>query len=235
VAAEANRQPGFVENHYAGHLLVAIEGGKQLEGGDLVVQIKVRERLVEQVELRRLRQQGGNGQPLPLATRKRLHVALREFGQTDRGQRLTGFSGIGVGLPIPAIEMGMASDQCRFEDRRGERLAAALRQPAPNAGATPRAELGVAAPGEADLARIRRAQTGQHREQGRLPGTVAAENGQRLTRSYAQRQIAAESAASDADAKATGEQHRLRVIHLSRARPRRASAGREKRARRSAP
>jgi hypothetical protein len=40
---------------------------KQLEHGDLVVEVEVGERLVEQVQPRLLRQQGGDGQPLALA------------------------------------------------------------------------------------------------------------------------------------------------------------------------
>ena len=81
--AETRRQTGFVQDHHAGQGLLSGEPGKQFERGDLVVQVEMGEWFIEQIELRRLRQQGGDRQPLPLAAGKRLHIALRKFGETN--------------------------------------------------------------------------------------------------------------------------------------------------------
>jgi hypothetical protein len=81
---------------------------KQLEHGDLVVEVEVGERLVEQVQPRLLRQQGGDGQPLALAAGQRVHLAAAQAGEVHRRQRLARDALVLLALPGPAAEMRVA-------------------------------------------------------------------------------------------------------------------------------
>ncbi len=74
-----------MQDHHAGCLPVAGQFGQQFESRNLVIEIEVRQWFVEQVEARRLGQQAGDRQPLPLAAGQRVHVALCEIAKTDGG------------------------------------------------------------------------------------------------------------------------------------------------------
>lgn len=68
----------------------------RFETRDLMMQVQMRERLVEQQERRTLAQRGGKRYALALAARKRKHIARGECFEAERGER--GVRGRAVGV-----------------------------------------------------------------------------------------------------------------------------------------
>jgi hypothetical protein len=209
---------------------------KKLERGDLMIQIEVGERLIEQIQLRRLRQQGGDRQSLPLATGKRLHIALARVprdrrrpapgGRSGHPSRIPNPSGQDVGdvrpapSPVPSMKMpryGSCGNQPRMT----------------RAGA--RAQIGVARFRRAALhplpVRRRPASTDSSVD---LPAPLRPRMARHSPGTYGQGQLAAEDAVGDADAQIAAAQERGWARHLSADPVQRGSAEREKPARRSA-
>ena len=179
--AEAMRQRRVVQDHDDARAAVARRAGEQFEHGHLVVEVEVGERLVEQVERRRLGEQGGDGQPLALAAGQGVDLPLFHAGETDGGQRAARQFGVTGGLPVPAAEVRVATGERGFEYRRAERIGLRLAEPGAAQGRVARAQCGVGGAAEFDAAGNRFAQPGQRGEQGRFAGAVAAEDGQPLT------------------------------------------------------
>jgi hypothetical protein len=75
----AAREIDVVHHHHHAHAGFAGAAGQQLQHGNLVVEVEVRERFVEQREPWVLGQQRGHGEALAFAAGKRMHVALFQF------------------------------------------------------------------------------------------------------------------------------------------------------------
>ena len=188
-----------MQHHDNGRLTLARFPRKNFEHGDLVFQIEVSRRFVKKKQAWRLRQQGGDGQTLPFAAGKRLHVAPFHAVQPDGGQRRAGNAHVVLRLPVPAVKVRMAADQCRFQYRRSKGVALRLRQPAAQLCGLPRTEGGIGASGQVHFAGQRRAQPGEYGKQRRFAGPVASENRQPLPRPQGQIKVAAKTALTDAD------------------------------------
>ena len=85
------------------------ELGQAIEHAQLVAQVEVRDRLVEQHERRVLREQGRNGDALPLAAGERRHVAARQRCKADLDQRPIRMRRLVVPFPRPARQMRMTA------------------------------------------------------------------------------------------------------------------------------
>ena len=177
----AQGQVDVVQHHDDADAVLACAPRKQVEHGDLVVEVEVGERLVEEVQPGLLRQQGGDGEALALAAGERMHFARAEAGEVHRRQRLARKALVLAALPGPAVEMRMAADQRRLQHRRLEGVEVALRQQAAQAGGAAQAELFVGFAAEQKAAGLGLAQAGQRRQQCGLAGAIAAEDGQALS------------------------------------------------------
>ena len=115
--AKTPGQSGFVQHHGHARATIARYAGKQFEHGNLVLQVKVGNRLIKQKQLWRLGEQRGNGQSLTFAAGEGQYITLFERGQIDSRQGFTDNFRVLVGFPAPAVEVGMTADHCRFQNR----------------------------------------------------------------------------------------------------------------------
>jgi len=182
---------------------------QQLEHGDLMIEVEVGERLVQQIQARLLRQQRGNGQALALAAGERVHLAAAEAGEVHRRQRLARDALVLLPFPVPAAEVRMAADQRRLQHGRLEGIEVSLRQQAAQLGGAARIQRGIVLAAERNRAGLGLTQAGQCRQQRRLAGAVAAEDGHPLAGGEVEAEPGGDAHAADVDVEvADGEQGR---------------------------
>ena len=76
---------------------------KKFKDRHLVIEVEVRERLVEQVQRCRLGEQCGNRQTLPFAAGQGVDLAGFHAVQTDRFERIAGDFAHHAGFPRPSV------------------------------------------------------------------------------------------------------------------------------------
>ena len=209
LVAEMRRQIDVVQHHDQRGLFVADAAADQFQHRDLVVEVEMRQRFVEQIDARLLHQQGGQRHALAFAAGQRVDRTLRQIGQPQRRQRLARQRFVRRAFPVPARQMRVAADQHGFQHAGGEGVALMLRQQSAQARRAARSERGVAVAGEQDFAGLRRAQSGQRMQQRGFSDTVAAENGKALARLDRQVEPAHHPGGANRDGQiASGQQRR---------------------------
>ena len=92
------------------------------------------QRFVEQVQRRRLHQQGGDSQALTFAAGEGVDLPLLHAVEPDGGQRATCQPGVVGRFPVPAAKVWVTAGEHRFEYRRTERIVMELPQPGATQG-----------------------------------------------------------------------------------------------------
>ena len=99
-----------------------------------MARVEARGRLVEEENARLSRQDAGEVDPLPFASREAPHVALLESRRVDLFQRGAGDVDVPAGGCDERAEKGRAAEEDDVERRRREERLEALRQVAENSG-----------------------------------------------------------------------------------------------------
>ena len=149
--------------------------GKEFEHRHLVVEVEVREWLIEQVKFGRLRQQGSNAETLAFAAGKGVHLTRFKALQADGSQRTARQFGVVCGFPVPASEMGVAPGEYCFQNARAKRVALMLPEPSAVQGGGARFKAAVIGAGQQYGATGSGAQAGKGGQQCRFAGAVAAQ------------------------------------------------------------
>ncbi len=164
------------------------------------MRVEVIRRLIEQIDIRRLRQHLGNGEPASFASRQGQDVAPRQRIEPHDPQRLGGDRNIPGGLPLQAADMRMPPYHCRLHYRRGKDVVdelgqqgQVLRDPVPGRGKH------IVSP-EADRSGVGPAQPGERQQGQRLARAVLAQDGNEFARAYIEVEVIDERPARYGDA-----------------------------------
>ena len=111
----AQREMQVVQHHDERRAALARERRQRVERGDLLPEIEVRRRLVEQHQRRVLRDERRERDAAPLAAGERAHVARLEAGEAEARERGARAVDVGRGFPLPAREMRMPADERGLE------------------------------------------------------------------------------------------------------------------------
>jgi len=87
---KAQREIRIVQHHHEAEAVASGTSSHEFERGDLVIEIEVSQRFVEQAQACLLRQQRGNGDTLAFAARERAHFTMLQVRQIHIGQRRAG-------------------------------------------------------------------------------------------------------------------------------------------------
>jgi len=114
------RQVDIMQHH--DHRLASLpcQFTEQLQAADLLVEVQVIHRFIQQQVLRVLGQQGGDGHALAFATGEAIGGALGQVLQVHLLQGRAGELSVRLAFPGPGREVGMAALQDGLQDRGGE-------------------------------------------------------------------------------------------------------------------
>ncbi|KAH0439048.1 hypothetical protein KCU90_g3314, partial [Aureobasidium melanogenum] len=155
---------------------LARPGAQRFQTVDLVVQIQMRERFVEQQQRCLLAQHGCQRDTLPFATREREHVARSKCGEAQAVERGMRGSTIGLAFPPPAAQMRKTVQHHDVEHARAERIGCTLRHQRATLRERQRPPVGETHAVEFDMAGRRLRQTGERGEQSCLARAVGPGN-----------------------------------------------------------
>ena len=116
----AQREMQVVQHHDDRLGAAARQRGHRVERGDLLAEVEMRRRLVQQQQRRILREERGQREAPPLAPGQRARVARVEAGETECRERVRARVDIRRRFPLPAREVRMAADERGLQHRRRE-------------------------------------------------------------------------------------------------------------------
>ena len=99
---------------------------ERFKARNLMMEVEMRKRLVEQQKRRALTQRGRKRHTLALAARERQHIARGERFEAEHGERGVRSGAIGVAFPTPAGKMRIAIEQYGVDHTRAECVALVL-------------------------------------------------------------------------------------------------------------
>ncbi|OMP13516.1 hypothetical protein COLO4_01515 [Corchorus olitorius] len=180
VRGEAARKVQVMHGQHDQPAVLAAAFAQQAQHGDLLMQIEVGDRFIEQQHARLLRHHGSHGDTLTFTAGKGAHIALGKRLQLQCRHRCIHGAGIGVAFPLPARQVRMAAGHHGVVHSDRERVMQGLRQKRAAAGHRQCRPIGERHTVERDAAAVWRTQPCEHGEPCRLACAVRADHAPEL-------------------------------------------------------
>ena len=175
-----------MENAEYGQSALVSQSRQQLEDVDLMVDVEVRRRLIQQQDVRVLGQRARDVDPLLLAARQVGHEAPGQVGRVRRTETVVNHGPVASTLPLPTAQVGRAPHEHGLEHGEVEQLVPPLGHHRDGAGQlAPRVGLERAAV-DRHMALPQGNDTGEGSHQGALAAAIRPEHSEELARAQLQ-------------------------------------------------